>query len=181
MVALASRTALGGEVGDTFNNKRITKVFSDGVYSWGAALVAALLTAVADKANRPDLAELADGTVVPVESNGLSYVVVNGAYEVEDFEISVADEAARDALTEMEVNQRAVLPDGGVDRWDGSAWIEGAAQMEVATHDELPDPSTVDVGTVYTVTADADDDLNGPHTAMGAAPGMPATYWDDGK
>ena len=34
MAELESRTALGGQLGDTFNDEEITRVFADGVYVW---------------------------------------------------------------------------------------------------------------------------------------------------
>jgi len=34
MAELDSRNAPGGQVGDTFNDEEITRVFSDGVYLW---------------------------------------------------------------------------------------------------------------------------------------------------
>lgn len=176
---LASRFALGGAKGDTYQGQTVQKVHSDGVYGFVKSIAVAILAAVADVASRPDVATLADGTSVPVGTNGLTYVVEGGVYVVQDFEVSVDDEDARDLLTEMELNQRAVIanPDR-VDRWDGTQWLEGKVEEEVETYEELPPPNTVDVGTEYTVTNDPEDTLNGKHIAMGAAPGSLATYWD---
>lgn len=179
MAELATRFALGGARNDTYKGQRVEVVHADGVYGFVKQVAAALLSVVPDLASRPDVATLADGTQVPVTTNGLTYVVEDGAYEVQNFEVSVDDEVARDLLTEMELNQRAVLanPDR-VDRWDGADWEEGRVEEEVETYAEVPAPNTVDVGTIYTVTDDPNGDLNGTHTALGAAPGSLAKYWD---
>ena len=181
MAELASRTALGGALGDTFNGQVIHKIHADGVYGFVTPLAASILQAVADKASRPDVTTLAEGTSVPVDTNGLTYVVEGGVYTVPNLEITRADEDARDLLTEQEPDQRVYVSDvDRLDRWDAAAgeWVEGKLTVTVATYDEIPAPSEIASGTEYIVTADPNDLLNGTHVAMGGAPGDPATYMD---
>ena len=182
MTELASRTALGGVKGDTFQGRVIEKVHADGSYGWIIPVEAAILQAVADKASRPDVTTLAEGTSVPVQTNGLVYVVEGGVYTVPKLEITRADEAARDLLTEQEPNQRVYVSDvDRLDRWDDTAgdWVEGKLTVTVALYDDIPAPNEIAAGTEDIVTADPIDNLNGTHVAMGAPPGEPATYLDN--
>ena len=97
---LASRTALGGVAGvSTFQGQTVHKVHSDGVYGFINSPMASILTAVPDLESRPDVTNLAEGTSVPVSTNGLTYVVEAGVYTVPNLEITRGDEAARDLLT----------------------------------------------------------------------------------
>ena len=83
--------------------------------------------AAATMAARPSAAAKADGFRVTTASNGLTWVVAGGAYVVEDMEIQVATIAARDALTEVQTNQRVyVNADDTTYRWNGSAWVTKA-------------------------------------------------------
>ena len=179
MAELASRTALGGALGDTFQGQVVQKVHSDGEYGFVTPIAASILQAVADVASRPAVADLAEGTSVPVTTNGLTYVVENGVYTVPRLEITRGDEAARDLLTEMEPNQRVYISDvDRLDRWDGTEWVEGKLTVTVAVYDDIPAPSSIASGTEYIVTADPNDLLNGTHIAVGGAPGEPATHMD---
>lgn len=178
---LATHTTPGGVVGDTVNDDVIVKVFSDTVYGFvPRASVGDLYASVANKAARAEAASQADGYTVKTLTNGLSYTVQDGAYAVLDYEITVADLAARDALTEQETGQRVAIDAlDRVDRWDGTAWVEGEAPDKLYdTYALLPDPTTHKVGAKARVVNDPNTSLNGVHIAVGAATGQNAKYWD---
>jgi hypothetical protein len=122
-----------------------------------------------------------EGFATRVTTNGLLYEVRDGAYEVTDYQIDVATVLIRDGLTEMEANQRVRIDseNGRVDTWDGTDWVEGLPETQLyATYTEMPNPTTVRVGTTFRVTNDPVDGLNGVHVATGADPGQNATYYD---
>ena len=179
MKELQSKTELGGEVGDTFLGQTVRKVHSDGVYGFVNTPRPMILESSPDVASRPDVANLGEGTSVPVSTNGLTYVVEDGVYTVPRLEITRADEVARDLLSEMEPNQRVYLSAiDRLDRWDGNAWVEGKVTVTVETYDDIPAPDQIDSGVEYIVTNDPDDSLNGTHIALGGLPGQPATHMD---
>jgi len=180
MAELASRVALGGVEGDTFGDNVIHKVYSDGVYGWVDKALVALGQVVANIAAMPAIGTMVDGQRVTVTTNGLTYKVDNGAYVVTDYETTVVDLAARDALTELVAGQRVYIDAlDRTDRWDGTAWIEGAeASKVVALYNDLPDPTTLRVNTKYTVSNDPLTQLNGIHVVLGGVPGAMGTYWD---
>ena len=180
MAILASKISAGGLVGDTFGNLVIAKVYSDTVYSWVDSDSAAPGATVANIAAMPLVADQAEGFTVKVSTNGLTYIVEGGVYVITDYQITVADVTARDALTEMETGQRVYLEaEDRVDRWDGTMWVEGfSPAMRVDLHADLPDPTTVKSGVEYIVLNDPISGLNGKHIALGGNNGAMGAYWE---
>ena len=181
---IASRTALGGVEGVSTNKGFIIrKVFSDGVYLWAPSPTASNFETVADIASRTVVSDVSDGFESHVQTNGLTYIVRNGAYVPASFQITVADESERDLLTEMEDNQRVYLEDQkSVDTYDlaNAAWVEGEATFTLDTFAEIQAPSEYTVGDNITVTSDPDETLNGEYEVLGAAAGQPGVYFDKG-
>lgn len=178
---LATHTTTGGVLGDTINADVIVRVFSDGVYGVVPRdSVGDLYESVADKASRPTAESQADGYTVKVLTNGLAYVVQDSVYAILDYQITVADLVARDALTEVETGQRVAIDAlDRVDRWDGAAWVEGESPDVIYdSYADLPDPTTYKVGTKARVVNDTNTALNGSHIATGSALGTNAKYWD---
>jgi len=180
MAILASRNAPGGAIGDTINGDVVVHVFADMHYGFAPAAVATdLHDTVATKADRPDVATKSDGYRVKTSSNGLVYVVNDGVYEVENYEVSEANVAARDALTEVETGQRVYIDDiDRTDRYNGTDWVEGDIKaLGYNTYADLPDPTTVRSGTEAIVLNDPTESLRGKHIALGADAGQMAAYW----
>jgi hypothetical protein len=98
-----------------------------------------LADAVLNMAARPAIGTKTDGYRVSTATNGLTWVLVDGAYQVEELETTVATIAARDALTEQQTGQRVYcVADDAVYRWNGTAWVTravGAADMAAGVHD----------------------------------------------
>jgi hypothetical protein len=85
--------------------------------------VADFASVVANMAARPAVATQADGFRVRTTTNGLTWIVVDGVYEIEDIEPTVATLTARNNLTELQTGQRVyVSEDDTVYRWDGIQW-----------------------------------------------------------
>lgn len=183
---LASRTAPGGALGDTYQGSVVARVFADGEYGFVARSFSTdVFEVVPDQATRRVIGsgdgQAAEGFATRVATNGLLYEVRDGAYVVTDYQIDVATVLIRDGLTELENNQRVRIDseNGRVDTWDGSQWVEGLPETKLyETYAELPNPTTVRVGTTFRVTNDPVDGLNGVQVATGAAPGQNAAYYD---
>jgi|GEM_PF-3291875 len=180
MPELASRTTAGGAVGDTNAGYVIHKVFADGVYGWRVAASATLIAGTAaNMAARPAIADVVEGFEVYVETNKLTFVARGGVYEVADIQVTVADDAERDALTEMVDKQRAYIADqDSIDTYDlaTTSWVEGVATIVFDNYDDITSPADYTVGDKLVVTADADESLRGNYEVLGAAVGSPGVY-----
>lgn len=89
-----------------------------------------LATTYADKASLPT--DVQDGFVADVTSNGLRYLRLDGAWVPMSYETQVADIVTRDALTDVEPNQRVYVIDTDTEfRWDTTAvppgWLQASA------------------------------------------------------
>jgi len=177
---ISSRTALGGVAGDsTHMGFIIHKVFADGIYGWKRMNAAVMGGQSADISGIPAIADTTEGYEHFVESNGLTYIHRDGAMEIKDIQVTVANEAARDVLTEMVQGQRAYLADqDSIDTWDGTAWVQGRATINIEIYDDMLAPNEYTVGDKIIVVNDPDQSLNGAYDVLGAAIGEAGAYID---
>lgn len=180
MSELSSRTALGGIANvSTHLGFIIHKVFADGVYGWKEKPADIMAAVVADMASRPAEADVAEGFEAYVQTNRLTFVVRNGAYAPKAIQVTVADDADRDSLTEMIDKQRAYISDqDSIDTYDlaSTSWKQGIATITFDNYDDITSPADYTVGDKLIVTNDADESLRGEYDVLGAAIGMPGAY-----